>query len=306
MKQVIVTTTINPPTEAVLKYAAMKDWQLVIVGDLKTPSDYHVENAIYLTPLEQHKMFPVFSEIMGWNNDCRRTVGFLYAIKTLNADIVATVDDDNIPLDGWGDNLMVGRRMDAVVYYTNLPMFDPLIATSNPDLWYRGYPLPLIRSRRQFETAVESVVCNVQSDFWNGNPDVDAICRMSVRDECTFEKHGPFTSNKPSPFNSQNTFLHKDVLPDYFPFPFIERLCDIWASYYTQAMGHKVIYGQASVEHRRNTHNLLRDMKMEYMGYEQGMDIADDLVRLGPVAVTSRLPERTMRAFEEYKRCFDK
>ena len=33
----IVTTTINPPTEALIKYSKFKNWKLVVVGDLKTP-----------------------------------------------------------------------------------------------------------------------------------------------------------------------------------------------------------------------------------------------------------------------------
>ena len=66
----------NHPTEAILKYAALKDWTLVIVGDLKTPADFRVDNAMYLTPRDQYKLYPVFSEIMGWNNDCRQHGGF--------------------------------------------------------------------------------------------------------------------------------------------------------------------------------------------------------------------------------------
>jgi hypothetical protein len=40
MRKIIVTTTINPPTEAILKFDAMEDWDLVVIGDLKTPKDY--------------------------------------------------------------------------------------------------------------------------------------------------------------------------------------------------------------------------------------------------------------------------
>lgn len=36
MKKVIVTTTINPPTKAIRLFEAMTDWELVVVGDLKT------------------------------------------------------------------------------------------------------------------------------------------------------------------------------------------------------------------------------------------------------------------------------
>ena len=37
MKKYIVTTTIQPPTEATLKFTEKKDWKLIVVGDTKTP-----------------------------------------------------------------------------------------------------------------------------------------------------------------------------------------------------------------------------------------------------------------------------
>ena len=49
MTKVIVTTTINPPTEALRKFGAMPDWELVVIGDKKTPSDFHIEGATYVT-----------------------------------------------------------------------------------------------------------------------------------------------------------------------------------------------------------------------------------------------------------------
>ena len=37
MKKYIATTTINPPTEALIKYSKLKDWTVIVAGDLKTP-----------------------------------------------------------------------------------------------------------------------------------------------------------------------------------------------------------------------------------------------------------------------------
>ena len=39
MKKIIVTTTINPPTEALIKYSKKEDWDLIVIGDLKTPHE---------------------------------------------------------------------------------------------------------------------------------------------------------------------------------------------------------------------------------------------------------------------------
>ena len=48
----------------------------------------------------------------------------------LAADVVAVVDDDNIPLPGWGQDLLVGREVEVNFYETELPAFDPVGATT--------------------------------------------------------------------------------------------------------------------------------------------------------------------------------
>ena len=46
MKKVIVTTTINKPTKAIELFESMQDWELVVIGDKKTPSDYKLRRGI--------------------------------------------------------------------------------------------------------------------------------------------------------------------------------------------------------------------------------------------------------------------
>ncbi|MCP4385264.1 MAG: hypothetical protein GY798_28285, partial [Hyphomicrobiales bacterium] len=41
-RRFIVTTTINPPTEAIRLFDLMRDWTLIVVGDHQTPSDYRL------------------------------------------------------------------------------------------------------------------------------------------------------------------------------------------------------------------------------------------------------------------------
>ena len=105
MKKIIVTTTINSPTIATKKFANMKNWQLVVVGDKKTPhKEYEKLDCIYLHPDHQEKKYPELSLALGWNTIQRRNIGFIEAYK-LGADVMATVDDDNIPYENWGKNL---------------------------------------------------------------------------------------------------------------------------------------------------------------------------------------------------------
>src|SRR5579863_9906097 len=101
MKKVIVTTTINPPTKAIQLFDAMKDWDLVVIGDLKTPPDYRLERGLYVDPDSQAKYDKDLSDAIGWNCIQRRNIGLLMAYD-MGAEIVAVIDDDNVPLSGWG------------------------------------------------------------------------------------------------------------------------------------------------------------------------------------------------------------
>jgi hypothetical protein len=74
MKKFIVTTTINPPTEATYKFckiADKKDFIFIIVGDTKTPHEEYIKlentfkNVKYLTPEQQENLYPELSEIIG-------------------------------------------------------------------------------------------------------------------------------------------------------------------------------------------------------------------------------------------------
>jgi hypothetical protein len=145
---------------------------------------------------------------------------------------------------------------------------------------------------------------DVQADFWNGDPDIDAVCRMEHAPECDFNpKVFPIASNKLSPFNSQNTFLRGSLLKDYFLYPHVGRMDDIWAAYYVEAKGARVAYGKASVYQKRNVHDLVRDMKQEYIGYENNLQIVQGLPE-EPELILSYLPGRSVWAFELYRRHF--
>ena len=52
---------------------------------------------------------------------------------------------------------------------------------------------------------------------------------------------------------------------------------DIWAAYYVQAKDYRVVYGKASVFQDRNVHDLIRDMRQEYLGYENNLAIVQEL-----------------------------
>jgi hypothetical protein len=303
MKKVIVTTTINPPTPAIKKFEAMSDWTLVVIGDKKTPSDYAVKNGVYVTPEMQEDYDKALSDAIGWNCIQRRNFGFLWA-KDMGAEVVAVVDDDNIPYDTWGENLFLGCPTQTTLYACDAPVFDPVGATNESRIWHRGFPLQLVPTRDYTSCTSEMRIADIQADFWNGDPDIDAVCRMVFAPNCTFDpSYFPLASTKIAPFNSQNTFLSKEVLSHYFLFPHVGRMDDIWAAFYVQAKGFKVSFGKASVFQDRNVHNLIKDMKAEYLGYENNQEMIEKLYQ-DPEAIRQYLPEATCRAWDLFRRHF--
>ncbi len=303
MKKIIATTTINPPTQAIGKFQRMEEWDIVVAGDLKTPKEYRLDRGVYLTPKDQEAISEELSEAVGWNCIQRRNFAVIKAYE-MGADIIALIDDDNIPYESWGDNIYIGRPVEVAEYRTEAPAFDPVGATNESHLWHRGFPLQLLPTRDYSTKATKRIVPDVQAMFWNGDPDIDAICRMEHAPECRFDEACfPMAANRIGPFNSQNTFISRRIVKDYFLFPHIGRMDDIWASFYVQAKGARVVYDRPTVYQDRNVHDLVKDMKQEYLGYENNLNLIRALYD-NPDAIFDYLPEESARAFKIYRSLF--
>lgn len=300
MKKYIITTTIFPPTEAIRKYASFDDWHLIVVADKKTPIElYKNINCEILTEDHQEK-YKALSDLIGWNCAERKTLGVLEAYKR-GADIIAIVDDDNIPLDNWLDVQYVGKEIEVNYVETDEMCFDPLLYSNYPQLWHRGYPLQLMQ-RRQGNLTKKKVKVDVQAGLWNGEPDVDAVCRMLYGPfNVTFDKSAfPLSSNTFSPYNSQNTILSRDAVKYYYMMHDTGRMTDIWASLYCQANGFNVVYTESTVFHDRNVHDDSADFKEEVLGINT-IDLILALME-NPEYIHKFIPSRTYLGLIEYRR----
>lgn len=302
MNKYIVTTTINPPTLATIKYSRKEDWTLIVVGDTKTPHyEYENLNCIYLSPDYQEKTYPELSDTIGWKSIQRRNIGFVEAYNR-GADIVATVDDDNIPYDSWGTNVVVGETVEIDFYDTHLGVFDPLSVTEHNQVWHRGYPIELVPFRKEvtYGGKLKRKVL-VQADLWDGDPDIDAMARLSIKPTVKFGVQDAYGSTSISPFNSQNTFLARDVIPYYSVFPHVGRMDDIWGGYVLQYyFPNSVIYNKASVFQDRNVQDLITNLEKEIMGYRK----TSELIRSLP-DWQSIVPKETLAYWDAYRRCFE-
>jgi hypothetical protein len=297
----IVTTSIFPPSEALQLYAALDDWQLLVVGDLRTPHEaYKQLPCEYLSPEYQQAAYPELSEAIGWNSIQRRNIGFVEAWRR-GARLIATVDDDNIPLPGWGRDVVVGEEPEVECYSASRHVFDPLSVTNHADLWHRGFPVQLLPEKNQVsKTGPRRSRVLVQANLWNGDPDVDAICRIARRPEVEFDVSGYYCAEQIAPFNSQNTILHRDAFPAYSVLPCVGRMDDIWGSYLFQhEHPDSVVYGPATVYQKRNEQDLVRNLTDEVLGYNKTLELIDSLAN--PSAV---LPESTQAFLAAYRRCF--
>jgi hypothetical protein len=309
MKKFIATTTINPPTSALLKYAKMREWIIVVAGDLKTKHELfeNLDNVIYLSPENQEKTYPKLSELIGWGCIQRRNLAILHAYN-LGADIIGIIDDDNIPYDDWGKDIMIDTEIDVNYYIIDDIVFDSMGALDGYNhLWHRGFPLEKIPFRNYSKKIRKKIIPKIQAIYWNGDPDVDAVCRMIYNPHCEFNNENfPISSNKPSPFNSQNTIISRDIVKDYFLFPYIGRMDDIWASYYVQAKGNHVVFSKPGVysDRRLGTtgrYSIIEDMKREYIGMENNVNLINDL-SINPDNIKNYLPEKSWKAFLEWKK----
>ena len=299
----IVCTSINKPTLAIRKFDSMKDWNLIVVGDKKTPKNYKLNNGLYISPQEQEKIDKKLSDLIGWNCIQRRNFGLIYAWKK-KADVVAVVDDDNIPYKNWGKNLLINKEIKTNYYKTNSLAFDPISVTNYNYLWHRGFPIQILKERNKVKRYTKFVKPDIQADFWNGDPDIDAICRMEHKPNCKFKNsYFPISSNKISPFNSQNTFISKQALPHYFLFPHVGRMDDIWASYYLISKGFKVIYNRPSVYQKRNIHDLTKDMNNEIIGYKNNINLIKDLKK-NINNIFFYMPKKSKLAFLRFQKHF--
>ena len=147
------------------------------------------------------------SDTIGWNSIQRRNIGFVYAYEQ-GADVIATVDDDNIPYENWGQDLLIGKTIEYDLYESPTEVFDPLSVTNHPELWHRGFPIQQVphRSETRYVGKDERKVLD-QDDLWDGDPDIDAMARLSMKPCVKFNVDKPYGSYCISPFNSQNTFL---------------------------------------------------------------------------------------------------
>jgi hypothetical protein len=277
MRTALITTTINIPKVLELYRAHSEDVRFFVAMDKKTPTAaFELCNGMEnCEALSEHGHYWKCSELIGWNTIARRNIAMLEALKW-GADIIVTIDDDNIPLNGhyfWSFESAIENGFAGIQASSESGWFD-VGQLLDPIAPHRGFPhvkasTPTYSYCTQRKVGVAAGICL-------GDPDISATTRIArapvvhrvselLRAGIVVDPAGPravdrvtmeagvvervgVTERAMLPmvrmtnrgcwtvFNSQNTAIIRELAPAFFMVPQWGRYDDIYGSLLVQRL----------------------------------------------------------------------
>jgi len=338
----LVVTTISDGAflrryaAAVRTHSGPEQIRIYVVADLNTPPECaRVADALVSEGLDVRflgverqreflRPFPELEALIRYRSDERRNIGYLIAMQE-EADVVISVDDDNVPLDGdsfFLEHAVTGRVFTGPSTASQTRWFNLGSLLESKDrhgahvvIYPRGFPYAQ-RGLDDSSTvaACDSGLVGINVGLWSGDPDIDAATRLVLAPNVSRPRAPQAWLLAPglrSPINTQNTGLVREAMPAYWFVRMgallsgvgIGRFGDIFSGYFAQ------LACEASpwLHQDRNAHRLLTDLQMEL----RGMDLIEDLIPLleepllpasNYLDPTRELAERLMRFSETHAR----
>jgi hypothetical protein len=298
MRRGLVTTSINIPyaLEPIAKWD--DELQIFIAADEKTPPEAEewvyehcqsVSRISFLTVERQQDLGYKCSELLGWNNDSRRDIAVLEAMRD-RCEYIISWDDDMHVLDaqfGWEfedrfNKSWTGLKLGAAGYWFDHGQF------TVPPARARGIPYD-IQYRGKLPSSVTDVEIGVVQGIILGVPDADACtaiaCSPLITDANAILRNGfVLDLNANAVFNSQLTAFRARFAPAFAQFYFAQgRNTDIFASLLMRRVMREqnmyTNYGPPMVFHARQPRPLLKDLQAERYGVDNIAAYADYLNR---------------------------
>jgi hypothetical protein len=340
----IVFTTIYHPAvlenlhENVAGFNHLDSVKVWVVGDRKTPSSCgELARAVSERGLETHYLdvsrqdqwgtrCKEFYDRLPYNNETRRNIGYLHALED-GCEILISIDDDNFPTDEdlVGFHTKTGTRWAGDVIeeesgFHNVCEY--LEVNPNRRIFPRGFPFRLrgLPNSNRRLAPQRNVTIGVSAGLWLSDPDVDATTWLNGKVSAMRylgEDTQVLSRSTWAPVNTQNTSVVRELIPAYLCVPMgwnvpggtIQRYGDIWGGYFLQALmkgtGYHIAFGRPIVDHRRNPHEYVDDLRYEYWGmiltdwlverlkndfYPRASAIADRVVELAGFLKTEAIP----------------
>jgi hypothetical protein len=294
-KLVTVITTIQQPTtavESIVQICQSIESPVIVIGDEKGPHSYDLAGAEFFGLQRQLESRFELARKLPVGHYSRKNFGYLEAISH-RADCIYETDDDNAPLPSWNTR---NQFVEACEIGTAVAKAQPNWVNvykhfTDANIWPRGLPLDQIHTPLANPGQPEKTWAPIQQGLANGAPDVDAVWRLVMDTEFSFQERSSVMVQPGQwcPFNTQSTWWWPEVFPLlYIPSHCSFRMCDIWKSFVAQRclweLDTGVVFHAPEVYQERNPHNLMRDFRDELVGYEKNDSIASILqsLRLEP------------------------
>ncbi len=298
IETVLITTTINVPTflDKILKniFKNKKNNKLVclVIGDKKTPTNArsycrklekkYKTTLKYFDIKDQDKYFKTFKDLykmFPYNDAVRKLLGSIYAWENYKSYLerIIFIDDDNY-LTNKKDFLSGHEKTGSVINGISiasrnqwLNIYEKINVENNIPIFPRGYPWKYrgIKNTTKIKKFKKKKVI-AKCGFIIGDPDIDAVSRLfwpinvkNIKSNNDFY----FSPGTYTPFNDQNTSIHRDYVLLYYKPLSAGRNSDIWTSYLICKMAEIydeiVSYGSPHLKQIRNKHDYWKDYNLE-------------------------------------------
>jgi hypothetical protein len=318
LRAALVVTTVFDPVllagycENFRRHGHLEDVHVIVVPDRKTPEAAFCRCA-ELTRKGMRTSCPTIEEqerylaylgldaaFIPYNTDNRRNVGFLMAYES-GSDFLISIDDDNYcreEEDYFAAHAVVCEetsRQRVVESRTGFFNICTLLEQEKPGpLYARGFPYASRHTEEALKIVERTIPVHVNAGLWLIDPDADAITWLVVKPRVTGFRGPSLTLGHKtwSPINTQNTALRREAIPSYYyirmGYPMagmpIDRYGDIFSGYFTQAcmkqLGGYCRIGTPLADHKRNSHNYIRDATNEWGGIQVLEDLLPWLIKV--------------------------
>ncbi|KAE8731203.1 Villin 2 family protein [Hibiscus syriacus] len=229
-EQWIVVSVSSYPSDALQKMVKIKGWQVLAIGNSRTPRDWSLKGSIFLSLDTQASLGFRVVDHLPYDSYVRKSVGYLFAIqhgakKIFDADDRGEVIDNDIGKHFDVELVGEGARQEVILQYSHdnpdRKIVNPYIHFGQRSVWPRGLPLENVGEigHEEFYTEVFGGKQFIQQGSSNGLPDVDSVFYFTRKSgleafDIRFDEHAPkvaLPQGMMVPVNSFNTIYHSSA-----------------------------------------------------------------------------------------------
>ncbi len=143
----IVVTSVNQPTKEIARLSQQKHFQLLVVGDKKSPQNWTYPNTIFLSTTDQQELGYSILQSTPYNSYNRKNIGYIFALQN-GAHFIYDTDDDNSPIIDLAEYFDLSDYDHGLVLtttgtdnFSSSIYVNPYSHFGQPTIWPRGFPL---------------------------------------------------------------------------------------------------------------------------------------------------------------------